>query len=60
MVKFYKAICRLLVITLLVTMTPINAIMVSATDDTEEITTKQNDESEIVREIEEKRIQNTF
>jgi len=41
-------------------MTPINAIMVSATDDTEEITTKQNDESEIVREIEEKRIQNTF
>lgn len=41
MTKFYKVICRLLVITLLVTMTPINAIIVSATDDTEKVTTKK-------------------
>jgi len=40
-------------------MTPINAIIVSATDDTEETTTNQNQEAEIVRELEEKREENT-
>ncbi len=59
MTKFYKNVCKLLIITLLVTMTPINAIIVSATDDTEEVTTKKNQEAEIVRELEEKREENT-
>jgi RHS repeat-associated protein len=57
--KFCKNVARLLVITLLVTMAPINAIKVSATDEEDSITTKSTEDAKIVRELEEKREEST-
>jgi YD repeat-containing protein len=57
--KIYRWISRLLVITLLVTMAPINAIKVSATDEEDSITTKSTEDAKIVRELEEKREEST-
>lgn len=59
MTKIYKGVAKLLIITLLTTMMPINIIKASAEEATESVTPETQGDTEIIRELEEKRNENT-